>query len=103
MLHLASTTEASWAERASADLAALLLDHAHLEKKAASTALNLIFQYPDRSPLVPELSRLAREELEHFELVLEHLDRRGLSFQPQHPASYAQRLRSVCRSNAPER
>lgn len=103
MLHLASETDPGWAARACADVPAVLIDHAHLEKKAASTAINLIFRYPEHVTLVAELSRLAREELQHFELVLEHLKLRGIDFQRQHPAPYAGRLRDVLRPNDPLR
>lgn len=103
MLHLASNTPSGWAERACRDLAGLLKDHAHLEKKAASTAINLMFRYPEHATLLTELSKLAREELEHFELVLAHLHKRGIKFERQHPAPYAGRLREVMRPNDPER
>src|SRR5690606_4928926 len=47
----------------------LLVDHANCEKKAASTALSLMFAYADDCDLAAKLSRLAREELRHFEQV----------------------------------
>jgi tRNA-(ms[2]io[6]A)-hydroxylase len=103
MLHLASASEPSWVGRALADLDAILLDHAHLEKKAAAAALNLIFRYPDRPLLMQPLSELAREELLHFEAVLAALGKRGSSFGPQRPAPYAGRLREVARVKEPER
>ena len=59
MLRLASTTDPEWARRALCDLDALLLDHAHCEKKAAGMALNLMFRYPGRDFLMQPLSRLA--------------------------------------------
>src|SRR5690606_9749093 len=77
VLHLRSHTPEGWASWALAHLDEILLDHAHCEKKAASTALNLIFRYTQHEPLVEPLSQLAREELEHFEQVLGHLRRRG--------------------------
>ena len=59
-----------------ANIDTILLDHAHCEKKAASTALTLIFHYPEFNQFLRPLSAVAREELEHFELVLDHLQRR---------------------------
>jgi tRNA-(ms[2]io[6]A)-hydroxylase len=103
MLHLEGKTDRAWLERALGSLDAILLDHAHLEKKAAAQALNLIFRYPDRPAFAAPLSALAREELAHFELVLEHLGRRGLAFGPQRPAPYAGRLRSIVRAQEPGR
>src|SRR5438552_2191050 len=66
-LHLASATAPGWAEGVVAHMDVVLVDHAHCEKKAASTALGLIFRYPDKSALLAPLSQLAREELTHFE------------------------------------
>ena len=82
---------------------AILLDHAHLEKKAASTALTLMFRNPDRSQLMRPLSELAREELRHFEAVLQVLETRGLTFRRQKPSAYAGRLLEVARSGEQER
>ena len=103
MLHLASVSDPGWATRAAADIDAVLIDHAHLEKKAASTAMTLIFKYPEHVALLLPLSRLAREELEHFELVLQHLAKRGVIFQRQFPAPYAGQLRQAMRPNDPGR
>src|SRR5215475_6182786 len=73
MLHLASTTDTAWLARALAHLDDILVDHAHCEKKAASTALSLLFRYPERTELLAPLARLAREELRHFEQVVHEL------------------------------
>ena len=81
----------------------VLLDHCHLEKKAASTALNFIFRYPEQPQLMQPLSELAREELEHFELVLETLNRNGMGYGRIRPSSYAGKLLSVVREREPER
>ena len=67
-LLLAPTSEA-WVDRAVQELPVLLLDHANCEKKAASTALSLMFRYPQMDKLTWRMSRLAREELRHYEQV----------------------------------
>lgn len=85
-------SSARWVERAANDLESILLDHAHCEKKAASTALAFIFRCPDRVDLVLAMSRLAREELLHFERVLSILKERKISFRRLAPSSYAGRL-----------
>ena len=77
MLNLASRTDPAWARWISGHVDALLLDHAHCEKKAASTAISLIFRYPERPSLMIPLSRLAREELAHFEQVVGLVRARG--------------------------
>lgn len=103
MLHLEAITDRSWAEAAREHLEEILLDHAHCEKKAASTALSLIFRYPERPSLAVPLSRLAREELAHFEEVLAVMRARGLEFRRQTPSPYAARLMSAVRSHEPAR
>lgn len=103
MLRLATETDAAWTRRALAGIDEVLLDHAHAEKKAASGALTLIFRYPDQPELLQPLSALAREELEHFEGVLAHLERRGVAYGRQRPSPYAGRLQEVVRSFEPAR
>lgn len=103
MLHLASKTHPDWARRVLCEIDDLLLDHAHCEKKAAGTAINLMFRYPRQDFLMAPLSRLAREELLHFEEVLRFIARRGRRFAPQKPSPYAGRLRERARSREPDR
>jgi tRNA-(ms[2]io[6]A)-hydroxylase len=103
MLSLAAPTDPSWASRVLARLDDLLVDHAHCEKKAASTALSLLFRYPERAALLEPLSRLAREELVHFEQVLALLRARGVPFRHQRPSPYAGRLVAAARSPEPAR
>ena len=64
---LRCTTPDAWIEQALQHPEELLIDHANCEKKAASTALNLMFRYIDKPDLLQKMSRLAREELRHFE------------------------------------
>ena len=103
MLHLASATDPSWTERVLTDLDELLLDHAHAEKKAASLPMQLIFRYAEHGALLLPLARLAREELEHFELVLAQLRARGGEFRRQKPSPYAGRLQALVRTSEPAR
>lgn len=103
MLNLAKPTDAGWVSRALVDLDEVLVDHAHCEKKAASTAVSLLFRYPERRKLLEPLSQLAREELEHFELMLSHLDRLGIEFYRQLPSPYAGQLMKAIAPNEPQR
>ncbi|MBX2796448.1 MAG: tRNA-(ms[2]io[6]A)-hydroxylase [Myxococcales bacterium] len=103
MLRLASETDAGWVQGVEGDLDTLLVDHAHCEKKAASTAINLIFRYQDHAQLMRPLSEVAREELEHFELVLGVLEQRGASFRPLSPSPYASQLYTAVRKPEPDR
>jgi tRNA-(ms[2]io[6]A)-hydroxylase len=103
MLSLASSTEPAWTARALGSLDEILIDHAHCEKKAAGMAVRLLFSYPHHDFLQEPLSRLAREELAHFEEVLAALHARGMRLRPQRPAPYAGRLRERVRHGEPER
>ncbi|MBL4684707.1 MAG: tRNA-(ms[2]io[6]A)-hydroxylase [Nannocystaceae bacterium] len=103
MLHLASETPEAWGRWAVAHLDTIVLDHAHCERKAASNAINLIFRYTDQVHLMAPMSALAREELEHFEQVLAHMQRRDIVFARQFPSPYAGELMKACRVKEPER
>lgn len=103
MLNLASETDAAWIDQARLHIDEILVDHAHCEKKAASTAISLLFRYPEHSDLLRPLSELAREELEHFELVLDVLRERGVEFRRLRPSPYAERLLEVVRPEEPAR
>src|SRR5690606_12968931 len=92
---LAAPTPARWYEVAVERWQELLLDHANCEKKAASTAMSLIFSYADDLPLTDKLSRLAREELRHFEQVQKLMQQLQVPYQRLSPSRYAQGLRRV--------
>ena len=81
----------------------LLVDHANCEKKAASTALSLIFTYADDLQLTDRLSRLAREELRHFEQVQKMMQELEVPFVRLTPARYADGLRAATRRSEPGR
>jgi tRNA-(ms[2]io[6]A)-hydroxylase len=81
------------------NLAAVLVDHAHLEKKAATTALNLE-KYRVLYPRVRELNAIAIEELQHFELVLDLLGKRGIPFGQPHPSPWISGLMRAVRNGA---
>jgi len=103
MLGLAAPSSPAWLARALAHLDQVLVDHAHCEKKAASTAVSLLFRYPERTALLPVLSALAREELAHFEQVLGLLARRGIAYGRLTPSPYATDLLAAVRPHEPER
>lgn len=79
----------------------LLTDHAHCEKKAASTAMTLMFRYVDRPDLLNKMSRLAREELIHFEQVLAIMKKRGLRYGHLSSSRYASGLHQHVRKDEP--
>jgi tRNA-(ms[2]io[6]A)-hydroxylase len=96
-------TPESWLLAACAQRDQLLRDHANCEKKAASTALSLIFTYADDPLLTERLSRLAREELRHFEQVQRLMLALGVPFARLKPSRYAGRLRRAVRPAEPGR
>jgi len=100
---LLATTPRAWVDAALADLPTLLVDHANCEKKAASTAMALIFAYPEDRQLSVALSRLAREELKHFEQVERLMRKRAVSFVRMKPGRYAGELRKLVRTHEPKR
>ena len=100
---LLAPTPASWYDVAAERWRELLVDHANCEKKAASTALSFIFAYPEDVDLTDRLSRLAREELRHFEQVQKFMRALKVPFTRMTPSRYADSLRRVLRSNEPYR
>ena len=100
---LAAPTSPAWVEAACERWRELLIDHANCEKKAASSALALIFAYPEDQALNAALSRLAREELRHFEEVSQLMRRLQVPFERQRPARYATGLRAALRAHEPLR
>ena len=103
MLRLSAPTRDDWLPEALKHIDVILLDHAHCEKKAASTAMNLIFRYHYREDLMRPLSELAREELRHFELMLSVLAKRGIKYERMLPSEYATKLYAEVRKGEPER
>jgi tRNA 2-(methylsulfanyl)-N6-isopentenyladenosine37 hydroxylase len=100
---LLAATPAAWVDAAVAGWRELLVDHANCEKKAASTAVALIFAYPEDTQLGLALSRLAREELRHFEQVQSAMTDLGVAFIRQKPGRYAAGLRRDLRTSEPGR
>lgn len=100
---LACDTPDAWVDAALGSLDTLLIDHANCEKKAAGTALNMLFRYVDRPRLLTALSKLAREELRHFEQVLKMMQSRGVTYRHLSSSRYAGRLFSQVRQREPGR
>lgn len=96
-------TPRAWVTWALENPEILLVDHANCEKKAASTALNLMYRYVDHHKLLTKLSRLAREELRHFEQVIAIMKARGVEYPQLSASRYAGTLRKQARSEEPGR
>ncbi|MDR0781088.1 MAG: tRNA isopentenyl-2-thiomethyl-A-37 hydroxylase MiaE [Pseudomonadales bacterium] len=98
---LPCATPKAWLERAVREPALLLIDHANCEKKAAATAMNLMYRYVDRMELLVKMSQLAREELLHFEQVVALMQELGIAYAHLGPARYAAGLRQHLRTHEP--
>lgn len=98
---LGSETPATWIDAAKANVPLLLLDHKNCEYKAASNAINLMAKYQERLELINAMSRLAREELVHYEQVLKILKARAIDIVPLAASRYAMGLRRLVRRDEP--
>jgi tRNA 2-(methylsulfanyl)-N6-isopentenyladenosine37 hydroxylase len=96
------STPTAWIDAALAQLDVLLVDHANCEKKAAATAMNLMYKYVDKTDLLQQMSQLAREELLHFEQVVGLMRERGIAYTHLGPSRYASSLRKHIRTHEPE-
>lgn len=100
---LGCVTPDAWIDNALAHQDIMLIDHAHCEKKAAMTAVNMMHRYPDDAELLMKMSRLAREELRHFEQVLKIIRQRKLRFSHMTASRYASGMREHLRKQEPEK
>lgn len=96
-------TPVAWIEAALTQLDVILVDHANCEKKAAATAMSLMHRYTENHVLLNKMSRLAREELRHFEQVLKFMKQRDVAYASVTASRYAGELRKPVRSKDPGR
>lgn len=101
---LGCVTPEAWLQAASQPqhLALIIQDHANCEKKAASTAINLMFRYGFYTDLQVKLSQLVREEMLHYEQVLEIMQKRGQAWQAIPAGRYAGGLRREIKTYEPQ-
>ncbi|MCE8031943.1 MAG: tRNA-(ms[2]io[6]A)-hydroxylase [Halomonas sp.] len=100
---LACPTPDAWVEWALKNPELLLIDHAQCEKKAASTAMSLLYRYVNQPLLLTKMSQLAREELLHFEQVVKLMEARGIEYRHLSASRYAESLRRHVRPQEPDR
>ncbi|MDM7857075.1 tRNA-(ms[2]io[6]A)-hydroxylase [Thiopseudomonas acetoxidans] len=96
-------TAQTWIDQALQHPEELLIDHANCEKKAAGTAVTLMFRYAEKEELQQKMSRLAREELRHFEQVTALMKKRGIKYRQITASEYAKRLHQHIRRQEPGR
>lgn len=97
-MQLRRPTDASWLAAVRADFDAFLIDHAACERKASATGMWFVCRYPDQPALLDPLIAFAREELEHFHLVVRLLQERGLTLGPDKKDHYVGQLLSLARN-----
>jgi tRNA 2-(methylsulfanyl)-N6-isopentenyladenosine37 hydroxylase len=96
---LPCSTPDAWLDWALANQTLLLTDHANCEKKAASNAMALMYRYVGHTDLLIKMSQLAREELLHFEQVVEIMAERNITYERIGPSRYAAGLRELMRTD----
>jgi tRNA-(ms[2]io[6]A)-hydroxylase len=92
MLGLKLPTDPRWVNIAEKNIDEILIDHAHCELKAASTANSLIMSFPEYSDLVTEMVSLVKEEMSHFKLVHEKLIARNIKLGQDRKDLYVNKL-----------
>jgi tRNA 2-(methylsulfanyl)-N6-isopentenyladenosine37 hydroxylase len=97
-IRLRTASSPHWLPQALAHFDAVLIDHAHCEKKAAANALSLLQAYPELPGLPAQMARLAREESAHLAKVLSVLEARGLTLSKDVGDPYVQQLQKHVRS-----
>lgn len=103
-LDIKSPSDPEWIKTVMADFPSFLQDHADCERKASATAMSLVAKYPDRTEIIPELIETALEEMEHFKLVYEIMESKGIQLAHQiHEDPYIKRLIKSMHSGIHER
>jgi tRNA 2-(methylsulfanyl)-N6-isopentenyladenosine37 hydroxylase len=103
MLSLHSASSSRWLKQVDDHLDEVLIDHAHCEKKAAGTAMNLLFHYVEHEELARAMTEIVNEELAHFHMVLDLLAKRGIRWRRLTPSSYGRKLNDLVRKQEPAR
>ncbi|MGB7346928.1 MAG: tRNA-(ms[2]io[6]A)-hydroxylase [Pirellulaceae bacterium] len=103
MLHLQSESTTRWLAQVDEHLDEILIDHAHCERKAASTAMNLMNAYTENRAICQEMTVIVQEELEHFHMVIEILDKRNIPFRRIGSGPYGRELNALIRTKDPDR
>ncbi len=93
MLRLKLPTDPRWVDIAEKNINEILTDHAYCEQKAASSAISFIVQYPEYPELVDAMAALAKEEMEHFEMVHDQIKKRGYELGRERKDNYILKLR----------
>ena len=88
MFKLKLPTDPRWVNIVETNIPEILTDHAWCEQKAASNAISLIVRFPEYTDMVKVLCDIAREEMEHFRMVVEKMEQRGWTLGPERKDDY---------------
>lgn len=97
MLGLKLATDPRWVNIVETNIEEILTDHAYCEQKATSNAIYIIVNFPEHTDLVTDMIKLAKEELEHFEMVHDKIKARGLVLGRERKDEYVGELYSFMR------
>src|SRR5205085_8794490 len=97
---LTAATRPGWVKAVMSNFAAFLQDHADCERKASAMAMSFVAKYPDRVEIIPELIETGVEELQHFQQVYAHMQKRGIRLAKDMTEDpYIKSLLSLCRTD----
>lgn len=102
-IDLLFATDPAWVDVIMARFEAFLRDHANCERKASALALSMVVKYPNRTQIIPQLIRIAQEELAHFRSVYELMEVRGLTIVADSQDAYVQQLVALLRHGREQR
>lgn len=97
--YLPNRTPDEWVEAALQHQDTILIDHATNELKAAQQAMTLMARNPLNMDIQNKMSRLAREELVHYEQVLKIIKKRGIKFRTMKASGYAYNMAQHIRTD----
>jgi tRNA-(ms[2]io[6]A)-hydroxylase len=92
MLGLKLATDPRWVNLVAENIEEILTDHAYCEQKAATNAIGIVIQNPEKTDLVDAMLEVAKEELAHFQMVHEKIKERGLKFGRERKDDYVAEL-----------
>ena len=98
MFRLKLPTDPRWVNIVETNIEEILTDHAYCEQKAATNAINIVVKFPEKTDLVQAMLELAREELQHFQMVHEKLVARGFVLGRERRDEYVNLLYQFMRS-----
>ena len=100
---LSCETPNSWLDNAIQNIPTLLIDHALCEKKAALSAISLLYSYGKYPMILDNMAKLAREELKHFDMVISIMKKRNIRYKPIVPSNYAKSLHKIIAKDGDDR